>query len=418
LSFGELDRLTDLCLETNLRIYKFGLLDNKKVPAKPSQSIEQFRIEDLLGRDPIKIANEANCKEFRGRRVMVTGAAGSIGSEIVRQLLVYEPKEVILVDHAETPLAELRLELEDKDIRSDIIYRIEDVRRLKAMESVFEQYKPEFVFHAAAYKHVPIMEAQPEQAVENNIAGTAIVADLSMKYGVKKFVFISTDKAVNPANVMGASKRIAERYIQCLQSLSNGKSTTQFITTRFGNVLGSNGSVIPIFARQIANGGPVTITHPDIIRYFMTIPEACQLVLEACTMGQGGQIMIFDMGKPVKILELARKMIHLAGYTPGVDIGIEYTGLRPGEKMYEELINEVSCVQPSHHPKIMILEDPEIEAGSLVMHQIRSLIEKAPECTPAALVRGMKKLVPEFISANSTYEKFDTRDPLPIKVTN
>ena len=403
LTYGELSYITDLCLETDLHIYKYGLIEGQEGKRGTSRDVERFNIEDLLGREPIKITNDKNAKEYNGKNILVTGAAGSIGSEIVRQLLAYSPNKITLVDQAETPLADLKIELDNLESKPEIIYLVENVCNRREMEAIFQKCKPQIIFHAAAYKHVPMMEMQPAKAIINNVEGTIVLADLAQKYELEKMVFVSTDKAVNPANVMGATKRIAECYLQLLQKILNGGHKTQFITTRFGNVLGSNGSVIPIFSHQIAQGGPVTITHPDIIRYFMTIPEACQLVLEACTMGKGGQIMIFDMGKPVKILDLAKKMIHLSGLVPGKDIEIQVTGLRPGEKMYEELINDSAEVEPSHHPKIMILSDSEPPGNGKLMAKIRQLIELCETATPEQLVAGMKDIIPEFVSENSAF---------------
>lgn len=403
LSFGELTYFTDLCLEADLYIYKYGLIEGEEMKGGASSNVQRFKIEDLLGREPISISNEKNEQQFNDKTIMVTGAAGSIGSEIVRQLLHYQPSRVILVDQAETPLANLKLELDNEDTAPEMVYLVENVCNRREMEAIVQQYEPKIIFHAAAYKHVPMMEMQPAKAIINNVEGSMVLADLAMKYEMEKMVFISTDKAVNPANVMGASKRIAECYMQLLQNILNGRSKTQFITTRFGNVLGSNGSVIPIFTKQIEQGGPVTITHPDIIRYFMTIEEACQLVLEACTMGKGGQILIFDMGKPVKILDLAKKMIHLNGLVPGKDIDIEITGLRPGEKLYEELINDSAKVVPSHHPKIMILSDSEPPGNGKLMLKIKQLVNLCETATPEQLVAGMKDVIPEFVSENSAF---------------
>jgi FlaA1/EpsC-like NDP-sugar epimerase len=344
-----------------------------------------------------------------GKTVLITGAAGSIGSEIVRQVLMFSPKVILMLDQAETPLHELTLETQALE-KDTIIYSvIADVRSKKAMEVVFATYRPDVVYHAAAYKHVPLMEENPAQAIVTNVKGTKNVADMSCKYGADKFVMVSTDKAVNPSNVMGASKRIAEKYVQSLQWKHKKEDkgvVTKFITTRFGNVLGSNGSVVPLFTKQISEGGPVTITHKDIIRYFMTIPEACQLVLEAGAMGKGGEIYIFDMGKPVKIYDLAQKMIKLAGFIPNVDIKIDIVGLRPGEKLFEELLNNSAKTIPTHHEKIMIAQEIEEEFEEL--HQdIIELITGSDVFDNDAIVSQMKKIVPEFKSMNSTFEVLD-----------
>ena len=346
---------------------------------------------------------------MRDKTILITGAAGSIGSEIARQVLSFNPKKIILLDQAETPLHHLQLETEGLNSDSEIISLVADIRNKEAMDKVFNTYTPQVVFHAAAYKHVPLMEQNPSQAILTNIEGTKNIADLSCQYKVKKFVMVSTDKAVNPSNVMGASKRIAEKYVQALQSKNHNseeKLKTKFITTRFGNVLGSNGSVVPLFTKQIAAGGPVTITHADIIRYFMTIPEACQLVLEAGAMGNGGEIYIFDMGKPVKIIDLARKMIKLAGFVPDKDIKIQIVGLRPGEKLYEELLNDTSKTLPTYHEKIMIAEEIQDEFEALNL-DIEDLIYKANYFGSEDIVLQMKKIVPEFKSMNSTFQLLD-----------
>ena len=346
---------------------------------------------------------------MKDKTILITGAAGSIGSEIVRQVLLFNPKTVLVLDQAETPLHHLFLEMNITEFKSKIITIVADVRNKESMNTIFRQYGPQVVFHAAAYKHVPLMEENPSQAILTNIVGTKNLADLACEYQVKKFVMVSTDKAVNPSNVMGASKRIAEKYVQSLQ-LKNQKENkvkaTKFITTRFGNVLGSNGSVVPLFTKQIANGGPVTITHPEIIRYFMTIPEACQLVLEAGAMGNGGEIYIFDMGKPVKIIDLAKKMIKLAGFVPDKDIMIKVVGLRPGEKLYEELLNDTSKTIPTYHNKIMIAEEIQDEYENLHT-DIEDLIQIANLFENEAIVSKMKEIVPEFKSMNSSYEVLD-----------
>lgn len=370
-----------------------------------SSDIKEIQIEDLLQRDPIQIDMKTIASHLEGKRVMITGAAGSIGSEIMRQVALFNPYKLILVDQAETPLHDIRLELQDswRDIdASTIIASIENQSR---MEAIFKEFKPQYIFHAAAYKHVPMMEDNVSEAIQNNVAGTKIIADLAVKYGAEKFVMVSTDKAVNPTNVMGCSKRICEIYVQSLAKKlqKEGIKSTQFITTRFGNVLGSNGSVIPRFKDQIKHGGPVTVTHPDIIRYFMTIPEACRLVLEAGSMGNGGEIYIFDMGKPVKILDLAKRMIYLSGRT---DVKIEFTGLRHGEKLYEELLNVKELTKPTHHEKIMIANVREYDYDE-VNEQIGELIKSSYSYDQMAIVKGMKELVPEFKSKNSEFEVLD-----------
>jgi FlaA1/EpsC-like NDP-sugar epimerase len=377
------------------------------------QQIKDLKIEDLLQRKPIKIDNARISEDLHGKRVLITGAAGSIGSEIVNQVLSYKPAMVILCDQAESPLHEIKLEVEEKfpDVPTTIF--IADVRNLQRMQKLFFDYRPEVVFHAAAYKHVPMMEENPSEAVLANVLGTKHVADLSVAFGTEKFVMVSTDKAVNPSNVMGTTKRIAEIYIQALKDnpINNrpGVQPTRFVTTRFGNVLGSNGSVIPRFRAQIQKGGPITVTHPEITRYFMTIPEAVQLVLEAGTMGTGGEIFIFDMGQPVKITDLALKMIKLAGLQPEKDIKIVYTGLRPGEKLYEELLNAGERTMPTHHPKIKIAQVITYPYET-VAADIEDLLELNKGQDNEAIVNKMKEIVPEFISKNSQYEYLDNND--------
>jgi FlaA1/EpsC-like NDP-sugar epimerase len=359
------------------------------------------QIEELLEREPIQLDKEDIRKQLSNKVVLVTGAAGSIGSEIVRQLIRFNPKKIILLDQAESPLYDMEMELHDKYEQSYEIV-MGDIRNKERMENVFRTFKPEIVFHSAAYKHVPMMENNPSESVLTNVFGTKIIADLSVAFKVEKFVTISTDKAVNPTNVMGASKRIAEIYTQSL----NTKSTTKFITTRFGNVLGSSGSVIPRFRQQIENGGPVTITDASITRYFMTIPEACQLVLEAGAIGKGGEIFIFDMGESVKIVDLAKKMIKLSGLVLDRDIRIEYTGLRPGEKLYEELLADHENTLPTHHKQIMIAKVKEYDF-EVVSSAIAELIELFEGQDNKAIVKKMKELVPEYISKNSIYESLD-----------
>jgi FlaA1/EpsC-like NDP-sugar epimerase len=401
--------IVDQCLEFNYKVFTVPLITNWENQKEISQKIKNIQIEDLLERKPIVLDDRSITKQLKDKTVLITGAAGSIGSEIVRQVLTFNPKVVLMLDQAETPLHQLTLEIQKLETNTEIHSLIADVRSKKAMESVFATYQPQVVYHAAAYKHVPLMEENPAQAIVTNVKGTKNVADMSCKYGVAKFVMVSTDKAVNPSNVMGASKRIAEKYVQSLQwkhKKENSGVVTKFITTRFGNVLGSNGSVVPLFTKQIAAGGPVTITHRDIIRYFMTIPEACQLVLEAGAMGNGGEIYIFDMGKPVKIYDLARKMIKLAGFTPDVDIKIDEVGLRPGEKLYEELLNDSAKTIPTHHEKIMIAQEIEEEFEDL--HQdIIELITGSDVFDNDTIVSRMKKIVPEFKSMNSTFAVLD-----------
>jgi len=366
-----------------------------------SKQIKNIKIEDLLERNPIQLDYARIQSQVKGLTMMVTGAAGSIGSEIVRQLIKFEPKNIVLFDQAETPMYDIEMELRDSSA-SNITIVIGDITDEQRIDEVFKKYKPNIVYHAAAYKHVPMMENNPVEAVRNNVLGTRLIANTAIKYGVQRFVMVSTDKAVNPTNVMGASKRIAEIYTQSL----NGRSKTLFITTRFGNVLGSNGSVIPRFKKQIESGGPVTVTHPQITRYFMTIPEACQLVLEAGASGKGGEIFIFDMGKSVKIVDLAKKMIKLSGLQLGKDIQIAFTGLRPGEKLYEELLANKENTIPTPHPQIMVAKVREYnhdEANA----KIDEFVELIKEQDNVGVVRQMKVIVPEFISQNSIYEELD-----------
>ena len=401
--------IVDKCLEFNYRVYTVPLISNWENQKEISEKVKNIQIEDLLERNPIILDNKTISKDLKDKTILITGAAGSIGSEIVRQVIQFKPHSIVLVDQGETPLHQLTLELETIVTESNIHSVIADVRNKEVMRRVFRTYSPQVVYHAAAYKHVPLMEENPSQAIQTNVEGTKNVADLACEFKVKKFVMVSTDKAVNPSNVMGASKRIAEKYVQSLQLRSvkenNGKGT-KFITTRFGNVLGSNGSVVPLFSKQIAAGGPVTITHQDIIRYFMTIPEACQLVLEAGSMGKGGEIYIFDMGKPVKIIDLARKMIKLAGFIPDKDIPIKIVGLRPGEKLYEELLNDTSKTIPTYHEKIMIAEEIQEEFENLHL-EIEELIGMSTFFSNEDIVGKMKKIVPEFKSMNSAFQFLD-----------
>jgi len=372
------------------------------------RQIKPLKIEDLLEREPIQISFDDIALELKSKTVMVTGAAGSIGSEIVRQLCNFSPKLIVLVDNGETAIHNLRIELQNFSSTQNFSFLLGDVRNKERMEYIMDLYRPDFVFHAAAYKHVPLMEDFPCESVQVNVLGTKIMADLSLKYKVSRFVMVSTDKAVNPTNVMGATKRIAEIYVQSLarKMQKTGNETTKFITTRFGNVLGSNGSVVPFFQEQIEKGGPVTVTHPDIIRYFMTVPEASSLVLEAGVMGEGGEIYVFDMGNPVKISHLAKKMIQMAGLIPGVDIQIVYTGLRPGEKLYEELLNHTEQVRPTNHPKIMVASVAEYDFDKISV-DIDNLIKYSYLCKDFMVVSMMKQIVPEFKSNNSQYELLD-----------
>jgi FlaA1/EpsC-like NDP-sugar epimerase len=418
------NRIVDLCLENGIKVLTLPPMRSWINGQISSKQLQNIKIEDLLEREPIEIHNEIISEQLRGKRVLVTGAAGSIGSEIVRQIALFSPQMVIINDQSETPLHELHLELQENNLQNNFHSFIGDVRDQSRMELLFQTFKPHYVYHAAAYKHVPLMEHNPGEAVRTNVMGTKNIADLSVKYGVDKFVMISTDKAVNPTNVMGASKRIAEIYVQSLYySFKNSETTvysnglshlnedrgainTKFITTRFGNVLGSNGSVIPRFKAQIQKGGPITVTHPDITRYFMTLPESCRLVLEAGSMGEGGEIFIFDMGKSVKIVELAKKMIRLSGLVPHQDIAIDFSGLRPGEKLYEELLNDLENTKPTHHEKIMVAQVREYDFQS-ISARISDLIKLSCQYKDRQVVIKMKEIVPEFKSNNSIYEELD-----------
>ena len=398
----------DIFLNNNLSVLTSPPMSIWQNDMPSIKQIKSIQIEDLLERPKIDISSENIAKQIKSKVILVTGAAGSIGSEIVRQVIKYNPKLLILLDQAESPMHNLKLELDEQYPDQNFSTFLGDVRNKERMEYMIDLFRPDIIYHAAAYKHVPLMEDNPVESVLANVRGTKLMADLAVKYKVQRFVMISTDKAVNPTNVMGASKRIAEIYVQSLyrKLQSEGNSTTKFITTRFGNVLGSNGSVIPHFKNQIEKGGPVTVTHPEIIRYFMTIPEACMLVLEAGAMGHGGEIFIFDMGSPVKIVNLARKMIRLAGFIPEVDIKIEYTGLRPGEKLYEELLNQKEITTKTHHPKIMIAKVQEYDYETVTL-QIDELIQYSTLCKNFLTVSLMKKIVPEFLSKNSQYERLD-----------
>ena len=395
-------KLIELCLKENINVKIVPSLDDWYEGNFSSKQLKNIKIEDLLGRKPIRLLNSSLKKEFQDKIILVTGAAGSIGSEIVRQVLKYKPTKVILLDQSESGIYDLSNELLSKNKKYNFEIVIGDVSRKERMENLFKNFKPNIVFHAAAYKHVPLMEVNPSEAVRVNIEGTKILVDLSIKTNVEKFILISTDKAVNPTNVMGASKRISEMYCQSASKITN----TKFITTRFGNVLGSNGSVIPLFQKQLENGGPITVTHKNVTRYFMTIPEACRLVLEAGHMGEGGEIYVFDMGERVKIIDLAKKMIQLAGLEVGKDIGIKITGLRPGEKMYEELLGKNENTIGTHHPKIMIGKVKPIDYEK-IKKLINNLITLVKNQENHKIVKIMKLIVPEFVSNNSEFSKLD-----------
>ncbi len=406
---AESERLVRYCERKKVRMLMLPTVDELKGGVVNLRNLPEVRIEDLLGRDEININLKEIADELGDKVVMVTGAAGSIGSELCRQLCTFGLKQLILFDSAETPMHTIRLELADRF--PDVVFTpiMGDVRMLARVESVFKTFHPQYVFHAAAYKHVPLMEENPCEAVHTNVQGTRNMADMSVKYGADKFIMISTDKAVNPTNVMGASKRLAEIYVQSLSiAISKGlhPGKTRFITTRFGNVLGSNGSVIPRFREQLAKGGPLTVTHPDIIRYFMTIPEACRLVLEAAFMGKGNEIFVFDMGTPVKIADLARRMIELAGLIPEKDIEIKYTGLRPGEKLYEELLATKENTLPTNNAKIFRAKVRKYDFMDISI-LITRLVDLSIRVEKLEAVKVMKSIVPEFVSKNSEYEKLD-----------
>lgn len=394
--------ISELCLAQNTKVLAVPPVERWINGELSFKQIKKINIDDLLGREVIMLDEKEISKQLRDKVILVTGAAGSIGGEIVRQIIHFYPKKIILLDQAETPLFHLELELLEKYRNASFEVVIGDIRNKERMQRLFDYFHPQHVYHAAAYKHVPMMENNPSEAVLTNIEGTKIIADLSIEYNVEKFVMISTDKAVNPTSVMGASKRVAEIYVQSLNKLNK----TKFITTRFGNVLGSSGSVIPLFKEQIEKGGPITITDANVTRYFMTIPEACRLVLEAGAMGRGGEIFIFDMGKSVKIVDLAKKMIQLSGLTLGKDIQIVYTGLRPGEKLYEELLNDKENTIPTHHPQIMIAKVQEYDLDT-VSRNISELIVLFGTQNNTRIVAKMKEIVPEYISNNSVYEKLD-----------
>ena len=402
-------RLLQYCKDNHIKTLIAPSISEADENGNFHQWVRPVKIEDLLGRPEININMSEVANEFSDKVVMVTGAAGSIGSELCRQLAHLGIRKLIMFDSAETPLHNIRLECERRFPHLDFVPVIGDVRVIERLRMVFDTYHPQIIFHAAAYKHVPLMEENPCEAVLVNVTGTRQVADMAVKYGAEKMIMVSTDKAVNPTNVMGCSKRLAEIYVQSLSyAIKEGKvkGCTKFITTRFGNVLGSNGSVIPRFKEQIENGGPVTVTHPDIIRYFMTIPEACRLVLEAGSMGNGGEIYIFDMGKPVKIVDLAKRMISLSGRT---DVKIEFTGLRHGEKLYEELLNVKELTKPTYHEKIMIATVREYDYDE-VKERIQKLIDVSYTYDQMKIVAAMKDIVPEFVSKNSCFEALDKKD--------
>ena len=404
--FRNNEKLQDLLISNGVRIFMTdGAKEwNTAVPDK-NMSLKEVSVEDLLPRDEIQVDMESLGEVLTGCRILVTGSAGSIGSEMVRQLAALKPASMMLIDQAETPQHDIRLMMEREwpDVEAETV--VTTICRADRMESIFSSFRPDYVFHAAAYKHVPMMEDNPSEAVQNNVLGTKVIADLSVKYGVKKFVMVSTDKAVNPTNVMGCSKRICEIYVQSLNEKlqAEGKVSTQFVTTRFGNVLGSNGSVIPLFREQIKKGGPVTVTHPEIIRYFMLIPEACQLVLEAGVKGNGGEIFVFDMGKPVRIADLAQRMIRLSG-AKGVEI--KFTGLRAGEKLYEEVLSDQENTKTSFHDKIRIAEVRQYDFNE-VSRSIDELIAITSRYDNIATVKKMKEIVPEYKSNNSVYSQLD-----------
>ena len=402
--------VVELCLQHGIKVLHVPPVEKWINGELSFRQIREIRIEDLLERNPI-LLDEANIEQqLKGKTILVTGAAGSIGSEIARQIIRFHPQKLVLLDQGETPLHELELELKGYFHFRNYEVVLGDVRNFGRMRRIFEYFQPDIVYHAAAYKHVPMMENNPSEALLTNVKGTQVVADLAVEFGVKKVVLVSTDKAVNPSSIMGASKRMAEIYIQSLdRQVHQMGGSTRFITTRFGNVLGSSGSVIPLFKKQIATGGPVTITHPDMTRFFMTIPEACQLVMEAGAMGQGGEIFVFDMGQSIRILDLAKRMIRLSGLEPDRDISIVYTGLRPGEKLYEEILNNAETTLPTHHPKILIAKVREYPFEE-VKKRTEQLIELFNTQDNARIVALLKKFIPEYKSNNSVFEELDEQD--------
>jgi len=404
LSVAETNEIVEACLANKIQVFNMPSVENWNQKQNLQTQIKHIEIEDLLDRYPIEIDSAIIKNDLEDKTILVTGGAGSIGSEIIRQLALFNPRQIVVLDNAESPLYEMELYLENTFPDLEFSTILADVRNIDRLEMIFAKFKFDIVFHAAAYKHVPIIEKNPYEAVGVNITGTVNLANLSVQHGIDKFVMISTDKAVNPTNVMGASKRAAEMYVQSLQEKIG--THTRFITPRFGNVLGSNGSVIPHFRKQIEAGGPVTVTHKDIIRYFMTIPEACQLVLQAGTMGKGGEIYVFDMGKPVRILEMAERMIKLSGFQPYKDIDIHFTGLRPGEKLYEELLSDTAQSLPTFHSKIMVSKIPS-EDFYAVNEKIQAIIKATQQTSKMEVVLKIKELVPEFISQNSEFQHLD-----------
>jgi FlaA1/EpsC-like NDP-sugar epimerase len=401
-------KLIEDCIENDIKIYRAPSISEFDLNKGINKDIQNIQIEDLLERTPISINNTKILKLVSSKTVLVTGGAGSIGAEIVNQLANYNPEKLIVIDQAETPLHHLHLKINQEYPEIDFIPLVCDIRNRQKIDFFLNQYKPRLIYHCAAYKHVPMMEINPSEAVTVNIEGTKNLVDLAAQHHVEKFVMISTDKAVNPTNVMGVTKRVAEMYVQSFHNHLNSQNTThtKYITVRFGNVLGSNGSVVPLFKKQISEGGPVTVTHPDIIRYFMTIPEACQLVMEASSMGKGGEIFIFDMGKAVKIIDLAQKMIRLAGYQPYKDIPIKTIGLRPGEKLYEELLHRQSITLPTYHNKIMIVKE-NTQPYESIETSVCKITDAAHQFQPRHIIQYLRELVPEYKSVNPYFEKPD-----------